>query len=110
MSSGALFILVVAVVAVLGFFVIPRILMKRAIRQVIRIFRQQNAIDVKTAKTVDELKLSPRSLVDGMFKGRDYKPYALEMLKRAEIVRETEDSKLYLSEENLASSRLYKWQ
>ena len=100
-----LFIVIVIIVFILSAFVIPRFLVKRALSSVIQIFRQQGALDVKSARTVEELGLSPRSIMQGMFKGRDYKPYALEMLRKADVVQMTEDDRFYLSEEKLYSSR-----
>ena len=108
MNGSALFIVVLVVLAVLGLFIIPRLLLRRAINQVIRIFRQHNATDVKTAKTIDELGLSPPAFMQRMLQGRDYKPYALGALRRSEIIQMTEDGKLYLSEERLAYSGSYK--
>ena len=95
---------------ILGVFVIPRFMMKRAMRHVLRAFRQNNATDAKTAKTLEELGLKPRSFMEGFLRGRDYKPYALDMLRKGEIVQITEDGKLYLSEDRLASSGMDKQQ
>ncbi len=100
-----LFIVIVVIVLILVTFVIPRLLFKRALSGVIQVFRRQGAFDVKSARTIDELGLRPRAMLQGMFKGRDYKPYALEILRKADIVQMTEDDRLYLSEEKLASSR-----
>ena len=85
---------------------VPRWRLRHAIRQVIQIFKEHNATDIKNAKTVDELGLRPRSMMEGMFRGRDYKPYALSALIRAEIIQTTEDGKLYLSEDKLIASGL----
>ena len=85
-------------------FIVPRWLLRRAARKVIRIFREYNATDVKNAKTIDELGLRPRSMMERMFSRRDYKPYALSGLMRAEIINRTEDGRLYLSEEKLMTS------
>jgi len=90
-------------------FAIPRWLVKRAAHQVIRIFRKHNAISAKNAKTLDELGLRPRGFLDRMFRGRDYKPYALNALINAKIVHQTEDGRLYLSEDNLSTSNLSKY-
>lgn len=103
--DGTLFIVVVIILLILMTFVVPRLLFKRALSTVIQIFRQQGALDVKSARTVDDLGLKPRALMQGMFKGRDYKPYALESLRKNDIVQMTEDDRLYLSEDKLASSR-----
>jgi hypothetical protein len=71
---------------------------------VIAIFRNNSALDKKTAKTIDELGLRPRGFMDGMLRGRDFKPYALDALVKAEIVKSTEDGRLYLVEEKLMAS------
>jgi hypothetical protein len=71
---------------------------------VIKIFRQNSALDKKTAKTIDELGLRPRGFVEGMLHTRDFKPYALDALVKAGIVKSTEDGRLYLVEEKLAES------
>jgi len=84
----------------------PRFLVKRAISQVILIFRGCHAVDKKNAKTVEELGLAPPTMWQRMMRTRDYKPYALDILTRNEIVMMTEDGKLYLSEDRLASSHL----
>ena len=85
-------------------FFIPRWLLKRAARQVIKIFRENNATDRKNAKTIDELGLMPPGMLERMMRRRDYKPSALAALIRAEIVRQTEDGKFYLSEDKLMAS------
>jgi len=101
-------IVLLVVLVLLAFFVVPQWRLKRAIRQVIKIFREHNAIGNKNAKTIDELGLRPRGMMDGMFKGRDYKPYALSSLRKAEIIQMTEEGKLYLSEDKLMASGLEK--
>ncbi|MCJ7426464.1 MAG: hypothetical protein MUO17_04975 [Dehalococcoidales bacterium] len=90
----------------LGLFVIPRWRLKRAIRQVIAIFRQNSALDKKTAKTIDELGLKPRGFAERMFHGRDFKPYALNALVKAGIIKGTGDGRLYLAEDTLMASGL----
>ena len=106
--SNTLFIIIIVVLGLLAMFVVPQFLLRRAIFKVIQIFQQHNAIGVKNAKAADELGLNPRTFVEGIFRGRDYKPRALQSLMQSEIVLMTEDGKLYLSEEKLISLRLYK--
>ena len=93
---------------VLGLYVIPRWRLKRAIRQVITIFRQNNALDKKTAKTIDELGLRPRGFVERMLYTRDFKPHALDGLLKAGIIKGTEDGRLYLVEDKLMESGIEK--
>ena len=106
--ENVILIVVIVVLALLALFVIPQWRLRRATRQVIRILKEHNAIDVKNAKTIDELGLRPRGRLEGMLRTRDYKPHALDALWKAEIVQTTEDGKLYLSEERLIASGLDK--
>jgi hypothetical protein len=80
----------------LGLFVIPRTLLRRAISQVISIFRRSHALCSESPKTADELGLVPQSLMNRFFKLRDYKPYALQFLVKAGVVRQTGNGKLCL--------------
>ena len=87
-------------------FVYPQWRLRRAIPKVVPIFRRSNAVDIKNAKTLDELGLKLPSMMHTIFGRRDYKRYALQALIRAEIIQVTEDGKFYLSEENLLASKL----
>ena len=106
MVDSTLLIIVLIVVFFLAMFVVPRFLMKRAIKQVVRTFRQHYATDAKSAKSSFELGLNPRGFLDGLLRGRDYKPYAMNLLRKHEIVLMTDDGRLYLSEEKLVVSGL----
>ena len=100
----ALFIILMIVLVVVALLVIPQWRVKRAIPQVIQMFRDNNAVGIKNARTEEELGFKQRSMMEGMFMPRDYKPRALTSLIQAEIIQMTEDGKLYLSEEKLADS------
>lgn len=89
-------------------FVVPRWLMGRAVRQVIWIFRKNDATDSKNARTIDELGLTPPGILERMMRRRDYKPHALDSLRQAGVIQETDEGKLYLSEEKLAEFGLEK--
>ena len=86
--------------------VIPLKLNKRAVMQVIKRLRQHQALDILSAKTVEEIGLQPLSLRERMLRFRDYKPAALQGLIRTNIVQMTEDGRVYLSEEHLRNSKL----
>jgi len=75
---------------------------KRAVRQVIAIFERHNAIGIQQAKSVNELGLTPPSLIDRFTRMRDYKQNALSVLLKANIVQTTEEGKLFISAEKLA--------
>ena len=85
---------------------IPLMLNKRAIVQVIKRLRQHQALDIESAKTVQEIGLQPLSFRERMLRFRDYKPAALQGLIRVGIVQMTEDGRVYLSEEKLRTSKL----
>jgi len=106
--NDVLLIVLVVVCILLAMLGIPYMMTKRALGRVIKIFRRNNALDKSTAKTIDELELRPRTMLQNMFRSRDYKPQALNFLMKAEIIVMTDDGKLYLSEEKLASSGIYK--
>jgi hypothetical protein len=101
-NPTVLLILLIIVLAILGFFVLPEIRMRRAVRQVVTIFQRHNAIDVRSARTIDELKLRPRSFLEGIGRIRDFKPYALKVLMDAEVVCQTDGGRLYLLQDKLA--------
>ena len=104
MSDIALVVILVVVLLLIS-LVVPQLLVRRAIPSVIRIFRQYNAVGIKNAKAIDELGLAPKGMFGGSIR-RDYKPRALDVLIRAEIVQMTEDGKVYLSEEKLMGTKL----
>jgi hypothetical protein len=100
-TSYLLFWMVLLTLFLMGFFVIPRILLRRAISQVVRIFRDHHSLCSEIPKTVEELGLTPQSLMDRLIKPRDYKPYALQVLINAGVIRQGKEGKLCLLEEGL---------
>ncbi len=107
MNDTAVLVLAV-LLALAGIFVIPQFMVKRAMTAVIRILRQAGATTPGGAKTDRELGLEPRTFVQRMFRGRDYKPVALKALVDAKIVLTTPDGRFYLVEEKLAGTSLSK--
>ena len=90
------------IITIAAMAVIYPYMIQRAIIKVIRILREQEAVDVWSAKPPKDLGLAPRSLMD-RFRDprRDYKPIALAVLKKLGIVLETGTGKLYLNEKSL---------
>ena len=99
------FTILMIVIFIVVLLVLPQFLVMRSAPKVIRIFRQNNAVGAKNAKTIEELGLKQRSIIENMWRRRDYKPRALQLLIRADIVQMTEDGKLYLDEESLSMTR-----
>jgi hypothetical protein len=102
-NATALLMLLIIILAILGFFVLPRIRIRRAVKHVVAIFERNNALDVRSARTIDELGLRPPTFLEGMLRIRDFKPYALQILMNAEVVRQTDGGRLYLSQDKLAA-------
>jgi hypothetical protein len=102
-NATALLILLIIILAILGFFVVPRIRIRRAVNQVVAIFERNSALDARSAKTIDELRLRPQTFLEEMGRIRDFKPYALKVLMDAEVVCQTDGGRLYLSQDKLAT-------
>ena len=83
-----------------------RYFVKKAVRDVVLTFRERGALDAKRARTPQELGLVRPGVFDRMLKARDYKPDALRLLGRANIVQVTEDGRLFLSEKELENSNV----
>ena len=103
MNPTVLLILLIIILAILGFLVLPQIRIRRAIKQVVAIFERNSALDVRSAKTIDELRLRPRTFLQGIGRIRDFKPYALQILMDAEVVCQTDGGRLYLLQDKLAA-------
>jgi hypothetical protein len=109
MDAKSLIILVLIVALFLvAIIAIPQWLLKRAMRQVIGILREQKATNVENARALDELGFKPRGIMQNVLRGRDYKPYAVDLMVKAQIIQVTEDGRLYLSEEKLSNSKMIK--
>ena len=104
MSDNTILILFTALLLII-IFVLPQVLLRRAISSVIRIFRQSKAVGAQNARTIDELGLRPKSMIQAVFRGTQYKTTALMVLRNASVIDITEEKKLYLSEENLSLSK-----
>ncbi len=101
LSVNFIFVAILLTVVWLGLFIIPIYLLRRAIFQVIRIFRINHSLCSESSKTVEELGLTPVSLMDRFSKPRDYKPYALQFLLKSGVVRQDQEGSLCLLEEKL---------
>jgi len=97
-----LFILVIILLMVVAFWG-QSLMMKRALKAVIKTFRDNQALTPETAKTTQELGIKGRSLLQ-LKAFRDYKPTALRFLQGQNILQITEEGKIYLSEETLYQS------
>ena len=108
MQQTVLFILFVIFILGIG-ILLSRLLMVRAIKEIIRIFFNSSALDAQNAKTREELGIVPQSFLERMYRIRDYKPYALQTMLNAGIIQETSGARYYLSEEKLSATALNKY-
>ncbi|MBN1189171.1 MAG: hypothetical protein JXA46_05405 [Dehalococcoidales bacterium] len=107
-STRAIILIVLIMVLLIAIaFVASNFMMRRAIKAVLKLMRDGQAFSPETAKTSDELGFRKSSMLN--FKlWRDYRPQALQLLMTANIIQTTEDGRIFLSEENLARTRLEK--
>jgi len=97
-------LLSVSIILCLSFLAALRIqafLVKRAVTQVVDRFRTNHSLCSQGSKTVEELGLQPPSFLERIYKPRDYKPYALNMLIKTGAVRLSDDGKMCLLEKKL---------
>ena len=98
---GTALVFMILALMLFASFMISGYLTRRATYQVIDRFCSYDALEAKKARKVDELGLAPPDFFQRLFRPRDYKPYALQMLSKAGAVRLTREGKLYLVEQKL---------
>lgn len=89
----------------LAIFIIPGFRLKRAIHEVVDIFRKHHSLCFTNLKSIDELGLRPPGLMEGLFKKRDFKPLALQVLIKANVVHLADDLTMCLQEDKLSAFR-----
>jgi hypothetical protein len=94
-----LLILIIILLLVLAFYG-QGLMMKRALRSVIKLLRDHQALTPESAKYLDEIGMKRKSFLQ-LKAFRDYKPAAIQFLQRQEIILITEEGRIYLSEEKL---------
>ena len=104
MEKDVMYLLAVGMLVLLAWLLIPTWMIKRNIREVVHIFQKKNAIGIQNAKTIEELGLKPKSMLQRILRGRDWKPQALDLLVQTNVVLMREDGKLYITEGSLASA------
>jgi hypothetical protein len=76
-------------------------LARRAICTVISIFRQNNAIQYEKALQLHSMGLNMRPALLSFRLLRDYKPWAIQTLVQAGVIRAASQNTFYLSEDSL---------
>lgn len=104
--TDILIVIGLCIVGLAAVVIIPNWMTRRAIPKVIRAFRQNSAIDQRSAKTMDELGLKRRGSMIGTVRARDYRQQALLVLINSDIIRSTDDGRLFLDEGKMAQTGL----
>lgn len=100
-------LIVLALVFFVAIFILPQWRIRRAIRQVVKIFLEHGATRPSSAETSQQLGFAPdRGVLMSLFSKKDYKKYALDALLKAGTVQRVEDGRLYLSEERVLQLKL----
>jgi hypothetical protein len=107
-STRVILILILAFLILIAVaFLMSNYLVRKAIREIIKAFRDNQALTPESAKTMDDLGFKRRSFLQ-IRALRDYKPSALQLLMRNNIILATEDGRFFLSEEQLSQTTLEK--
>ncbi len=101
----AMVILLLMIVAAIALY---RLMFIRGLRRAVATFRQCEALDAERAKSLEELGLESRPYVRRMFRPRNYKASAADLLFRQGIIQATNEGRFYLSETALSQSPLNK--
>jgi len=104
MGREILLFLALGILMLIALLVVPGWMIKRNMSKVIQILQLEGAIGIQNAKTLEELGLVPKTMIQNMFGRRDWKPKALDLLIQTNVVLITEDGKLYITKESLASA------
>jgi hypothetical protein len=84
--------------------VVPAFMTRRAIKAVLKIFQKQGALSSESAMTIEELGLQPPGFAKRIMQTRDYKPRALDFLRKIDVVQTTAEGKIFLAEDKLLAS------
>ncbi len=99
-DSNSIIMLLFFFIILAALFLLPRWRIARASDQVIELLLKHGARSPSSAKSKEELGLQDRAAFGGgLFGQRDYRPLALAALIKKGVVKQTEEGKLYLSEE-----------
>jgi hypothetical protein len=107
MNSYTVIIIAVIVIFIVLAFVFSTYTARRSLRQVLKILRDNQALTPETAKLPQELGFKKQAMIQ-MGVLRDHKPAAIQLLMNSEVIKQTDEGKLYLSEGDLLRSGIEK--
>lgn len=103
--TNAIVVIVLILLVVLAFY-LWRYMLIRGVRTVVALFRNANALTSKDAVTLESLGLEPLPLMRRLFRPRDYKRPALQLLGQQGVIKMVEGAKFYLDESALKDSNI----
>ena len=107
--SNAVFIVSLILLFILSVIFIPQWRMRRAVKQVLDRFRKQGATSPKSAQSMESMGLTlQQSMMSSLWKGRDFKPYAIKALIQHGIIVAQENGTYYLNERRTEESKVLK--
>jgi hypothetical protein len=93
------------IVMLLATTFLPQWQLRRAVRKLIRDFRTHGAISPDKAVTYESMGFGkPRGMFQMLFKGRDWRGYAIQALLKAEMVKADDEGRLYLVNDKIPPS------
>jgi hypothetical protein len=106
-TRAVILVILIMVLLIAIAFVMSNFMMRRAIKAILKLMRDGQALSPDSAKTSDELGFRGRGMFNFKLM-RDYRPQAMQLLITANVIQTTEDGKIFLSEENLSKTQLGK--
>lgn len=85
-------------------FVVPQLLIKRAVPSVIKLLREHEALSEDKARSMEELGLVRKMFSMQRLGTRDYRPKAMQLLQQLEVVKADLGGNVYLDETQLAKT------
>ncbi len=102
MDTTSLYVLLFFVFMITSMLLLSTFLQRRAVIVIRKLFHKKNALTAENAIDPEELGLKHQH---ALLKKRDYRRQAVQLLMNIQVIRTTEDDKLYFSEEKLTSLR-----
>ena len=102
--SATYYIILVTLDLIATVVILPELIVRRIVLLIICIFRRAGAVGASSAKPIDELGIIARLHRRAMPR-LNYEPKVLKLQITSNIIKKTEDEKVYLSEEDLAESK-----
>jgi hypothetical protein len=98
--------IVIMLLMALAAFALYRFMFIRGLRQAVAIFRECGALDAERARSLEDLGLQTQPLARRLFRPRNYKVQAADLLFRQGVIQATPQGHFYLSETALLQSPL----